>query len=230
MSSIGVALAMVRDVVERIVVNPRPEDILAIKQEAKEMAVKSGAQPETVEVHVEVNPQQQRLRAVATGATEMRTRGMRKEATYEEAREIAARSMNLPVEAVSRCATTGYLSVFTARVEERKLRFFKSSRNPIRVLDREGFVKVQRSDAVVRQSRAVEAAEELKRLWEQTTNYNGDYVISPDVFVIVGGHVIDLSGMQGLEQASSVAGTELLGAKPEDPVILIGIRGTRGMA
>lgn len=230
MSSIGVALAMVRDVVERIVVNPRPEDILAIKQEAKEMAVKSGAQPETVEVHVEVNPQQQRLRAVATGATEMRTRELRKEATYEEAREIAARSMNVPVGAVSQCASTGYMSVFTARMEERKLHFFKSTRNPIRVLDREGFIKVQRSDAVVKQTRAAEADAELKRLWEQTTNYNGDYVIAPDMFVIVGGHLIDLSGMQSVEQAGSMAGTELLGASPEDPVVLIGIRGTRGLS
>ena len=35
MSSIGVALAMVREVVERVIVNATPEDIAAIKQEAR---------------------------------------------------------------------------------------------------------------------------------------------------------------------------------------------------
>jgi len=230
MSSIGVALAMVRDVVERMVVNPRPEDILSIKQEAKAMAVKSGAQPDTVEVHVEINPQQQRLRAIAIGATEMRTREQRNLATYEEAREIAAKSMNVSVETVSQCASTGYMNVFTACVEERKLRFFKSKRNPIRVLDREGFIKVQRSDAVVKQTSAAEAAEELRLLWRQTTNYNGDAILVPDLFVIVGGHLIDLSGMQSVEQADAVSSTELMGAMPEEPVVLIAIRAARGLA
>ena len=42
-SSIGVALAMVRDVVERVVPNPTPEDIRSIKAEAIDKAVESGA-------------------------------------------------------------------------------------------------------------------------------------------------------------------------------------------
>ncbi len=47
-SSIGVALAMVRDVVERVVPNPSPEDIRAIKLEAINKAVESGAEPSSV--------------------------------------------------------------------------------------------------------------------------------------------------------------------------------------
>ncbi len=228
-SSIGVALAMVRDVVERVIVNPKPEDILAIKQEAKEQAVKAGAQPETVEVHVEINPQQQRVRAMAVGATELRTRELRKEVSPEEAQSIAARSMNLPAEQVRLGGSTGYVDVFTATVEEKKMWLFKERRHPIRVLDREGFIKVQRSDGMVRQTSVGEASDELKRLWEQTTNYNGDSILQPDILVIVGGHIIDLSGMQSLDQASAVAGTELMGSQPKDPVVLIGIRGNRGL-
>ncbi|MHB1007606.1 MAG: hydantoinase/oxoprolinase family protein, partial [Chloroflexota bacterium] len=230
MSSIGVALAMVRDVVERVIINPTPEDILFIKQEAKAAAVKSGAQPATVEVHVEIFPQQQRVRATALGATEMRTHDINRQATPEEAKEIAAKSMNVPVAAVSQMATTGYLSVYTAPIEERKLRFFKSRRNPIRVLDREGFIKLQRSDALVKQTTVEVALDELKRMWEQTTDYNGDSIILPDVFVMVGGHLVDLSGMQSIDQASAMTGTELLGAQPADPVVLVGIRKVRGLS
>ena len=56
-SSIGVALAMVRDVVERVVPNPTAEDIRSIKAEAIDKAVESGASPDTVEVHIEIDAQ-----------------------------------------------------------------------------------------------------------------------------------------------------------------------------
>ena len=49
-SSIGVALAMVRDVVERVVPNPTPEDIRSIKAEAIDKAVESGAAADSVAV------------------------------------------------------------------------------------------------------------------------------------------------------------------------------------
>ena len=45
-SSIGVALAMIRDVVERVIPNPTTEDISKIKKEAAALAIKNGAVPE----------------------------------------------------------------------------------------------------------------------------------------------------------------------------------------
>ena len=42
-SSIGAALALVRDVVERIIPHPQPEDLQAIRREALEAAVRVGA-------------------------------------------------------------------------------------------------------------------------------------------------------------------------------------------
>jgi len=73
-SSIGVALALVRDVVERVIPNPQPEDLEAIKREAFEAVVRQGAAEESVEVTIEVNPHSQRVRAIAMGAAEMRAK------------------------------------------------------------------------------------------------------------------------------------------------------------
>ena len=42
-SSIGAALALVRDVVERVIPHPQPEDLQAIRREALEAAVRVGA-------------------------------------------------------------------------------------------------------------------------------------------------------------------------------------------
>src|SRR3954454_15701012 len=56
-SSIGVALALVRETVERVVPNPTPDDLQRIKREAFDAVVKLGADPSQVEVTVEVDAQ-----------------------------------------------------------------------------------------------------------------------------------------------------------------------------
>jgi N-methylhydantoinase A len=227
MSSIGVALAMVRDVVERVVVNATPEDIAAIKQEARQAVMKARANPESIEVFVEVNPQTSRVRATAIGSMEMRAQDMMTAPDAEECRKIAATSMNLPVEKVELVAGS---TVYQGLVEERKFRFFKTTRRPIRVLDRQGFVKVQRSDGSVYQYTGADAAEGLKQSWEQLTIYNGDSIIFPDLFMIAGSHIMDLSGVQSVEHALGLVGTDLAGVKADEPIVVVGTRGARGLS
>src|SRR5208283_5772851 len=54
---IGVALALVRDVVERTIVAPSPEDIARIRREAADRAIAAGASPDRIEVQVEIDAQ-----------------------------------------------------------------------------------------------------------------------------------------------------------------------------
>jgi N-methylhydantoinase A/oxoprolinase/acetone carboxylase beta subunit len=228
-SSIGVALALVRETVERVIPNAMPEDLQRIKREAFDAVVRLGAAPENVEVTIEVDPQTQRVRATAMGASEMRAQDMRKEVSEHEAREIAARSMGLSPETLRLAAATDQVRVFQGRVEERKWRVFTSCRAPLRAVDREGVIRVQRSDGVVAGATAQTGLAEMRRLWEEVTIYNGDSVITPDMFVIAGRRVVDLSGVSALEQALAIGRSELEGLAPEAPVALITVQGVRGI-
>jgi N-methylhydantoinase A len=223
-SSIGVALAMVRDSVERVMPNPRPGDLLAIRAEAREAAIRAGAHPGTVQIHVEVNPQTQRVRATAWGATEMRARDLLHALGEDEARGLAAASLKVPNAEVRLAGQTSGHYVFTTEVEERSLWIFRSTRRPVRVLDRSGFIKVQRADGLVLQSTAARALEELRRLWEMATSYDGNGVIPPDAYLVLGGQVVDLSGMLAADHALSVAASELAGCGPDEPAVLIAAR------
>ncbi len=229
MSSIGVALAMVRDVVERVLINPTPEDIASIKQEAREAVLKAGANPDTVECFVEINPQSGRVRCTAMGTTEMRAQDTLKNIDEEEGREIAAKSMNLPLDKVDLVASNGMVFVYQGLVEEKRLRFFTTRRYPVRVLDRQGFIKVQRSDASVFQFNASESTTRMKEIWDDMTIYNGDSVIFPDLFFIVRNHVVDLTGVQSTEHAGGLISAEIEGLPPEEQVVVVGIRGQRGL-
>ncbi|MGA8839446.1 MAG: hypothetical protein WB491_03035, partial [Candidatus Aquilonibacter sp.] len=68
-SPIGVALALVRDVVERTIVDPTPEDIVHLRREAADRVIAAGAAPDRVEVSIEIDAQHNRVRATASGAT-----------------------------------------------------------------------------------------------------------------------------------------------------------------
>src|ERR1700704_3612619 len=228
-SSIGVALALVRDVVERVIPNPQPEDLKRIRREAFEAAVKLGAAPENVEVTIEVDQNTHRVRATAMGASEMRARQRRDEVGETEARDIAAKAMGVDPERVALAAATPRMRVFQGEVEERSWGFFKKRRSPVRAVDLDGVIRVQRSHSVVRPVLAQTALDGLRRLWEDTTIYNGDSTITPDIFVIVGGQLIDLSGVNSIDQAMAVTRSELDGLTADASIALIGIPPSRGL-
>ncbi|MBV8394060.1 MAG: hydantoinase/oxoprolinase family protein, partial [Alphaproteobacteria bacterium] len=226
-SSIGVALALVREVVERVIPNPQPDDIKAIKREAFDAVVRLGAAAENVEVTIEVDPHTQRVRATAMGASEMRAKTRTTVVSEDEARAIAAKSMNVPVETTSVAAATDRMRVIQAEVSEKHLKFFTRKRTPVRAVDLEGVIRIQRSDAKVVRSSAQQGLATLKRFWEDTTIYNGDSVIVPDMYVIVGAHIVDLTGIVSLEQAQAIARTEFEGLAPDVTVVLVAVAGTR---
>ncbi len=228
-SSIGVALALVRETIERVIPNATPDDLRNIRREAFDAVVKLGAAPESVEVAVDVDPQTQRVRATAMGASEMRAQDLRKVVTEEEARAIAAGSIGIDAASVSLVAATEQVRVFQGLVEERRWRFFTKRRRPVRAVDREGVIRVQRSDAVVVGTTAGAALADLEQLWGQVTIYNGDSVITPDVFVVVGRRIVDLSGVGTLEQASTIGRGEMEGVADDAPVVLIAVAGARGL-
>ena len=228
-SSIGVALALVRESVERVIPNPVPEDLQRIKREAFDAAVRLGAAPENVEVTIEVDPHTQRVRASAIGASEMRAQDMRKHVNDEEATRIAAASMGLPPEGVKLAAATEDMRVFQAEIKERKWRIFTKRRTPVRAVDREGIIRIQRSDGVVTQARAADGLQQLRHLWESVTVYNGDSVITPDMFILAGRRILDLCGITALEQAIAISRGELEGLPSDAPVVLISVQGARGL-
>ena len=111
-SSIGVALSMVRDVVERVIPNPTQDDIREIKKEAADAAVSSGASPDTVEVHIEIDSQTGKVTAIATGSTEVKTTDLLKECDEAEALELATQDFGSKVSQIHLAEKTDKFYVY----------------------------------------------------------------------------------------------------------------------
>ncbi|MBM6615177.1 hydantoinase/oxoprolinase family protein [Desemzia sp. RIT804] len=214
-SSIGVALAMVRDVVERVVPNPTADDIAQIRAEAVDSAVKSGASPETIEVQIEIDSQTNQIRAIALGSTEMQTTDLTKEVDEEEARQIAAESLKANPFEINIVAQNDSFFVFGLE---------KEAKNQIRVVDKKGFIKVQRSDGTAVTTTTAGARNIADKLWEELAVYKSDIKLTPDIYLCLGGKVMDYTGMLDLNQLHMVMDTELMIRSSADQVILIGAK------
>ncbi len=214
-SSIGVALAMIRDVVERVIPNPTKEDIAGIKREAKNLAIKNGAVPDSVEVHIEIDSQTSKVTAIALGSNEVQTTDLLHACTPELARNLAAESMGLPPADLSCPISTDIFYVFTGERDGKQM---------IRLLDRKGFIRVQRSDAMAIQIPASHWEEEVETLWKSLITYKAELERTPDLYLCIGGKVLDYARTIGLDQLKTIMQTEFDDVGPDELVILIGAR------
>ena len=214
-SSIGVALAMVRDVVERVVPNPTPEDIRSIKAEAINKAVESGAAPDTVEVHIEIDQQTSKLTAIALGSTEVKTQDLMAACTEAEARELAAKDLRSTPSAIELTAKTPNFFVFQNDAKDK---------HPIRILDKKGFIKVQRSDGTAVVTKAASYRNAVSKLWEDLAVYTADAILRPDYYICVGARVMDFGGTGELDQVLMLMEIEMQIVDPNEEVIIVGAK------
>lgn len=216
-SAIGAALAMVRDTIERTVINPGAEEILKIRREAEEAVIRMGASPGTVEVQVEVDPQKNILRATATGATELKTKEMTAKVDWEQVLKMLRQSFRS--ESVHHAGDTGMLRIFCSDTLDKKLwGLIKRSRRAYRVVDHEGVIRLQVRHGDLLEAERHSFRPQLNRFLETHTEYGDAGRAIPELFVLYRGRIADLSGLQTADQVVSLAETELQDVASDEKV------------
>jgi N-methylhydantoinase A/oxoprolinase/acetone carboxylase beta subunit len=221
-SPLGAALAMVRESVERIVPNPSHTDVLATRALAERAVVEQGADPAGVEVDVVVDPQRNLIRAVATGATELRTKDRAQVLDEDAVRAEVARTLDLPPSEISRITGTAHHGVWGART--RRAGLLGKLTKPvhrIRVVDREGVVRLHSSGGHVAETTVATAREVLTALVDEHTSHGDGGSRAPALWLLAGAKIADLSGVLDRDQLVALIGAELASRTPDEPVIAI---------
>ncbi len=87
-----------------------------------------------------------------------------------------------------------------------------------------GVIRLQKNNAWVRQSDAANWKRDVELLLEELTIYNDGGVNLPNIHLIVGKRIVDLSGLQSNEQIYGLGGIELAGYPEDEPIIVVGTR------
>lgn len=213
-SSIGVALSMVRDVVERIIPSPSKEVIAALKMEALNKAIQSGATPESIEIHIDIDPQTSKVTAIATGSTEVKTTELLKECDEAQLRELAAKDMRIPLERTKLLEKTRYVSIFGELMDK------AGEAGAVRILDTKGFIKVQRGRAMALKTTAGDYLNAVKQLWEAMAVYQTELIARPDFYLCIGARVMDFTASD-FEQLELLMDIEISTFEPDTEVVVV---------
>ncbi|MBX9666345.1 MAG: hydantoinase/oxoprolinase family protein [Candidatus Obscuribacterales bacterium] len=222
-SAIGVALALIRETVERQIVNPSDDDILRLRQEAHASVEKMGADPASIEVHIEIDTRTSVVRATACGATSMTKDGAIQEATTpEERKSLAAESMRVAVAEVSLGFEGKFFQIYsTDKSEKRMLGLLSHRLKSIRVLDHTGGIRLQFRNAAYQACKVDELDRTLGELIEQHSEWGDAGKVIPDMVLLAGPKIIDLSGVLDSHQVQALARAEMELVPREAEVVAI---------
>lgn len=222
-SAIGAALGMIRDSVEKSIINPTENQIVQLRQEAVNSVIKMGAVPDSVEVTIEIDNKNKKVIAVAMGTSEMRTRDLDiKELTEDELLDICASSLKSDKENLSVSGKTNFLLAITKR--EVKKHFFgllKTDYQKLRVIDKEGTIKLQLNDCLVESVNHKGVKTEIRKMIETLTTFGDAGALLPDIYILIAGKIVDLTGLIEESQIMALIDIELSKAAPNENVVII---------
>jgi hypothetical protein len=222
-SAIGAALAMVKETIERNIVDPSQADLSRLRAEAESAVIGMGADPVTVEVVVSVDAQKSIVTAVATGSiafSEGET-GALEEVSAEERLQTLKEAT--PKEATfTPVGDTAHYYLYRSEREERYLfNLLKRKKETLWVTDRKGNVKLQVPGGQAEQSLGSALETALSQTLSKHTTYGDAGALIPALHVVAGRKMTDLTSLTTSEQALTLARQELAGLDPETPVYFL---------
>jgi hypothetical protein len=212
-SPLGVALALVRDVVERTIVAPAANDVLAVRREAFERVVAAGAAPDFVTVSVDIDTRRNLVRATASGATAA-TAGaaVTAAASNDERRDAALRTLRGEARELSLVASVGEFAVFARTVR---------GATDVCAVDARAVVRYAARRALVRACTVDTLPRVLAAILDEATAYGDVGRALPGIALAYGGRTVDLGTLAEPDQVVALAGEEVRGLPGDTAVAVI---------
>ncbi|MDZ7290547.1 MAG: hydantoinase/oxoprolinase family protein [candidate division KSB1 bacterium] len=210
-AAIGVALAMVHETIERIIIDPTHEQLVQLRQDAEAAVVRMGAAPESVEVTIEIDTGHNLVRATATGAMEIRQREKLGRVLPASRRLlIAQQTLGANGQPIEVLAETDFFTAYALHRENRHLfGLLKSHSRAVVIIDHEGAVRLHLPSAEILVTTVAEARSELQKFVEMNTYYGDGGEEIPSIRLAAGPRLIDLSGLVTVKQVVALAELEL---------------------
>jgi N-methylhydantoinase A/oxoprolinase/acetone carboxylase beta subunit len=192
-SSIGVAAAMIHEEAEKTVTNPRLEDISALAEQVKIVALQRGALPESITIQSEYISERSVMRVTAMGnvSLDIGTTNAQ-EIKKEEARVLACELFGMH-EGVKCIFDTNNYHIFACEMNKKML-FLKSKKQPVLVLDKYGRVRLSVENAAIFTGSPEQVADRIESLLRQHADSGKD--LAPQIHILDGVKLMDFSSLK----------------------------------
>ncbi len=211
-SPIGVAISMVREVVERSLQNPSKRELEKLQEEAIQLAVRSGASLSKIEVDIEVDPKKNIVRAIASGVTENTVSYKAdKTVTTDIMIDTILKRNNFGPIILDEHIESQYFDFFVYKTESKNLfqKIFKKKKFPLYILSKDGFVRFVKEQANLIITKKENAVKYCNKYIDKYSTYNDAGECIPDVFMILHDKIYDYSQITSREQLITLVAFEV---------------------
>jgi N-methylhydantoinase A len=224
-SAIGAAMGMIRDTVEKSIFNPTENDIIKIRQQASESVISMGARPETVEVQVEMDNANETVIAIATGSSDLAARDGMAEQDEKSLHEIVRQALKAKNGNIKTFGKTNLLSVvgFSKTINH----FFglmKETVQPVVIMSKDGTIRRKFNNVSLRNCQIGQVKQHISELIEELRSYGDGGELMPDVYVVVSGKIVDMSGLMQLSQILSLVDFDLKDLDQQENAIVLAVK------
>ncbi len=221
-SAIGASLAMVRESIERNIIDPTPSDLAELRNQAAKAVVKMGADPHTVKVTVEIDSRKNLVQATATGTVAFKAGSVSTKDVSEDKRLALLKDTAPNEDKYTLLASTDFYCVYeTQRQEKKFFNLWTKNHRTLWVTDPKGNVKLQAPQALLQPAKACELIPTLKKILEEHTSYGDGGAVLPACHIIGGRKITNLTTLTTTEQICTLAAQELGDLPAEEPVFFI---------
>ncbi|MBI2416685.1 MAG: hydantoinase [Ignavibacteriales bacterium] len=225
-SAIGAALGIIKDSIEKNIINPTESELIDLRRQAIDSVMRMGAKPDSIEVTVEIDSRNKKVNVTAYGSGEMTTGTDKKSVlTENDIAERAAMSLKTTVPEITLAASTEFFLVYE-HIGIKKILFglWKEKSVRSRVLDRDGIIRLQLHDCVVKKTTVSGLKETVTSLIQELTAFGDAGALVPSFFVLAEQKIIDLAGLITESQIISLAELELQNLPSTNQIVVIAAR------
>lgn len=224
-STIGVALAMVREQLERSIIDPSTEDIKQIRIDITNKVISSGAKKETIQVDITIDSQKNILRAVATGASEFNENASINKLSEKELKAMLATGYNCQSEEIVELAKNGSFNVFDVPTTvEKVFGLVKSKVKYLCVVNNEGVILNRLKGGKIKVTSKGQYSTALAELIEDMSTYSDAGKTIPKLYLFANHQHYDYSGLINEEQVYTMIQMDMENIK-EDEILMFTAEG-----
>ena len=191
-----------------------------------EVITRAGADAATVDIAIEIDSQKNILRAIATGATELRTKDRNTQMKSEEdLLKIISEADKVEKQNVQKVGQEGRWHAYYVNVEKKALfGLIKTKKRFTRIIDEEGVIRLQKNDAKIMVMKKKQLSTRFEEFVDSLTQFSDAGAILPKTYLFFGQKMSDLSGVVNKEQLLGLADMELEFVEDNQEIIVVSAR------
>jgi len=209
-SAVGVGMALLKNVIEKSIVDPTDDDVRKLRSAAVQSLIDAGGDPDRIEVDVEIDRKTNIVRATATGSTALAADRSSEKISPEAAVKIARRTLGGNPSSLEIRFEDSSCYVVAAEVTRRGfLGLGGKISHPVVVVDSHGLAKLTLPDADIIVAGRDGCVDSLREAVSRRTTYGDGGAVAPAAYLVAGSKVIDLSKLADPDKMADVAAIEV---------------------